>query len=236
MIIRKLKEEIKKYDRPENKIDAQQFFKERLKVRFVLKTSIARKISDRLYREHKNLSKAEIFKLCEELLEKGEGMGRMLAFEWAFKRRHEFTKSEFSRFEAWLKKYVNGWGSCDHLCSKALGEIVYQYPELTQKTKKWTKSKNRWMRRAAAVSLIKSVSKGQGLKDVFETADLLLIDNDDMVQKGYGWMLKDTSNIFRDEVYKYVLKNKKTMPRTALRYAIEKLPEKMRREAMKKDC
>ncbi len=162
-------------------------------------------------------------------------MGRMLAFEWAFKRRKEFVKSDFKRFETWLKKYVKGWGSCDHLCTKALGEIIYQYPELTQKTKKWTKSKSRWLRRAAAVCLIKSVRKGQGLEDVFETANLLLTDDDDMVQKGYGWMLKDASNIFRNEVYKYVLENKQEMPRTALRYAIEKLPDKMRREAMKKN-
>jgi len=235
MIVQKLKREIKKYDRPENKIDAQRFHKEKLKVRYVLKVSIARKISDKLYSEHKNLSKTEIFTLCDELLENGEGMGRMLAFEWAFKRHREFVKSDFKRFETWLKKYVNNWGACDHLCSKALGEIVFQYPELTRKTKKWTKSKNRWKRRAAAVCLIKSVCNGQALEIVFETADLLLIDTDDMVQKGYGWMLKDASNIFRNEIYKYVLKNKKDMPRTALRYAIEKLPDKMRREAMKKD-
>jgi 3-methyladenine DNA glycosylase AlkD len=235
MIIRKLKQEIKKYDKPENKIDAQQFFKEKLKIRYVLKAPVARKISDQLYREYKHLSKKEIFGSCEELLEKGEGMGRMLAFEWAFKRRKEFVPADFKRFENWLKKYVEGWGACDHLCSKPLGEIIYQYPELIPKTEKWRGSKNRWMRRAAAVCLIKSVRRGQCLKEVFETADKLLTDDDDMVQKGYGWMLKDASNMFRDEVYDYVLKNKKEMPRTALRYAIEKLPEKMRREAMKKD-
>jgi 3-methyladenine DNA glycosylase AlkD len=173
--------------------------------------------------------------LCDELLEKGEGMGRLTAFEWAYKRKKEFTKSDFKKFESWLKKYVHGWGSCDHLCTKALGEIVYQYPELTQKTKKWARSKNRWLRRASAVSLIVSINRGQCLDDVFETADLLLTDDDDMVQKGYGWMLKVAADKFRHKVFNYVLRHKKEMPRTALRYAIEKLPDKMRREAMKKD-
>jgi len=235
MIINRLKEEVKKFDKPENKVDAQQFSKEKLKVRYVLKTSIARKISNQIYHEVKNLSKAEIFAHCDKLLEKGEGMGRFTAFEWAYKRKKEFTKSDFRRFENWLKKYVHGWGSCDQICSKALGEIVYQYPELTSKTKKWAMSKNRWLRRASAVSLIVSVNRGQGLDDVFETADLLLTDDDDMVQKGYGWMLKVATDKFRHEVFDYVIRHKKEMPRTALRYAIEKLPKEMRREAMKKD-
>ena len=63
-------------------------------------------------------------------------------------------------------------------------------------------------------------------------ADALLIDPDDMVQKGYGWMLKAASKTYPDEVFQYVMRHKKEMPRTALRYAIEKMPEARRRRAM----
>ena len=69
---------------------------------------------------------------------------------------------------------------------------------------------------------------------VFKTADLLLTDDDDMVQKGYGWMLKEAANRFPNEVFNYVMKNRRDMPRTALRYAIEKYPAAKRKEAMKK--
>ena len=62
-----------------------------------------------------------------------------------------------------------------------------------------------------------------------------MTDSDDMVQKGYGWMLKVASNQFPNEVFRYVMKNKNEMPRTALRYAIEKLPSDKRKQAMKKD-
>jgi 3-methyladenine DNA glycosylase AlkD len=55
------------------------------------------------------------------------------------------------------------------------------------------------------------------------------------VQKGYGWMLKEASNNFPGEVITYVMKNKKEMPRTALRYAIEKLSPEFRREAMRRE-
>lgn len=55
-----------------------------------------------------------------------------------------------------------------------------------------------------------------------------------MVQKGYGWLLKVASQVHEKEVFAYVLKNKKVMPRTALRYAIEKMPKALREKAMEK--
>ena len=91
------------------------------------------------------------------------------------------------------------------------------------------------MRRASAVVLIYSVRKGEGLKDVFEISDALLVDEDIMVQKGYGWMLKEASNKYPHEVFEYVMKRKTDMPRTALRYAIEKLPSQSKRQAMRKE-
>jgi 3-methyladenine DNA glycosylase AlkD len=131
---------------------------------------------------------------------------------------------------------VNNWGNCDHLCCGALGNLIKQYPELVSKRTKWAKSKNRWFKRAAAVSLIVPVKSGLLLDHVFKTADILLTDNDDMVQKGYGWMLKEAGSakggIFSNEVFAYVMKHKAVMPRTALRYAIEKLPPSKRKQAM----
>ena len=66
----------------------------------------------------------------------------------------------------------------------------------------------------------------------YQTADILLLDEDDMVQKGYGWMLKEISNRRPREVFDFVMKRKDVMPRTALRYAIEKLPPAWKKRAM----
>jgi 3-methyladenine DNA glycosylase AlkD len=56
-----------------------------------------------------------------------------------------------------------------------------------------------------------------------------------MVQKGYGWLLKEASRKHTDEVFAYVMRNKRSMPRTALRYAIELMPKEHKAEAMKKE-
>lgn len=235
MIIEKLKKEIAKHDTPENRHNYQRFHKEKLKDPVGLKVGVLRKISNRCFKEIKNQSKKHILDLGDELLASGERYRRFFAFDWAEKIQTDLTKSDFPRLARWLKTYVNDWGSCDHLCCGPLGQLILRFPELSAKTKKWAKSTNRWERRAAAVCLIVPVSKGILLREVFQTADLLLTDEDDMVQKGYGWMLKVASKHFPDEVFTYVMQHKKDMPRTALRYAIEKLPPAKRKKAMKKD-
>jgi 3-methyladenine DNA glycosylase AlkD len=101
--------------------------------------------------------------------------------------------------------------------------------------KQWAKQDNRWLKRAAAVTLIIPAKKGMFLEHIFEIADILLHDADDLVQKGYGWMLKAASQSHQQEVFHYVMQHKATMPRTALRYAIEKMPQDMRQQAMAKN-
>ncbi len=79
--------------------------------------------------------------------------------------------------------------------------------------------------------------RGQQLPLAFEVADLLLLSEDDLVQKGYGWMLKEASKFsvdYQNQVFKFIMARKEQMPRTALRYAIEKMPKKKRKRAMQK--
>jgi 3-methyladenine DNA glycosylase AlkD len=108
------------------------------------------------------------------------------------------------------------------------------YPGYLSNLKVFAKSENRWMRRASAVSLIVPARKGKFLKDILEIADILLLDEDDLVQKAYGWLLKVTSKLNEQAVYNYVMKNKAIMPRTALRYSIEKMPKDLKAMAMDK--
>jgi 3-methyladenine DNA glycosylase AlkD len=108
------------------------------------------------------------------------------------------------------------------------------YPEYLQRLKKWAKSPNRWVKRASAVSLIVPAKKGKFLNDIFVIADILLSDKDDMVQKGYGWMLKAASQAHQKDVFNYIMNKKAIMPRTSLRYAIEKMSPELKALAMVK--
>ena len=113
--------------------------------------------------------------------------------------------------------------------------LIQKYPEIVGEMKSWAISENRWLKRASAVSLIVPAKKGLFLQDALEICDLLLTDGDDMVQKGYGWLLKEESRKHQKKVFNYVIMNRKIMPRTALRYAIELMPKELKAEAMKKE-
>lgn len=198
-----------------------------------VKTPIVRKVSAQFFGEVKQVSIDGVLDFCDELLSTGVSELRTIAFDWGFRCRRQYQPSHFPVFERWLKVYVDGWGSCDDLCTHALGDFVLRYPEFTAWVLEWTLSENRWLRRASPVTLIHAARRGKLLEQVFQVADALLTDPDDMVQKGYGWMLKVASKTHQDEVYAYVMRNKEAMPRTALRYAIEQMPEERRREAMR---
>ena len=232
-IMEMLQREIARHDKPENRLNYQRFFKEKLKDPEGIKTAVLRKISKQCFREIKDRSGPDILRICDGLPASGERYMRFFAFDWALKVKTQYQLQDFKRFESWLKKYVDNWGACDQLCCGPIGNLVRQFPELAPKVHKWTRSRNRWQRRAAAVSLIVPVTDRMLLDEVFRTADALLVDKDDMVQKGYGWMLKEASNVFPDRVFTYVMAHKDKMPRTALRYAIEKFPPDRRKKAMR---
>lgn len=174
-------------------------------------------------------------RLCEDLLESDYSEERIIAFDWAFRLRKTYEEPDFRLLESWLEKFVHSWGSCDDLCTHALGAFIFQFAKFIPKVKEWTRSTNRWMRRASAVVLIYSIRRREHLESIFEIAEELLTDRDIMVQKGYGWMLKEASNHYPREIFEYVMRHKNEMPRTALRYAIEKLHPEQRKEAMKKN-
>lgn len=211
----------------------QRFFKKEVSLHGV-KASVVRDIAKKSLREIYGMEKEEVFALCEELLKSDYGEEAFIAFEWAYSLRKKYEPTDFAVFEEWVGRYVNNWAKCDTLCNHTLGTFVEIYPEYLNNLKGWTASDNRWLRRAAAVTLILPARKGLFLEEVFEIADLLLEDGDDLVRKGYGWLLKEASKSHQQEVFEYVMKKKTVMPRTALRYAIEKMPEDLRRQAMER--
>jgi 3-methyladenine DNA glycosylase AlkD len=194
----------------------------------------AQKIAAKFFPQVNLLGKKEIFRLCEELFKSNYNEEAWIACEWCYHTRNLYEPDDFFIFEEWLKKYINNWAKCDTFCNHSVGSLVEKYPQYLQNLKKWAKSPNRWLRRAAAVTLIIPAKQGKFLKDILEIADILLTDSDDLVQKGYGWLLKDANIKHQDEIFAYVMKHKQLMPRTALRYAIERMPKELKQKAMAK--
>jgi len=233
-VIIRIREELKAKADPEIRKSSQRFFKEEITC-YGIKTAVVVALAKKYWKEVKDRPKKDIFALCEELYRSGMMEESFIVSNWAHVLSDRYEKEDIEVFRRWIDTYINNWASCDGFCNHTMGEFIEQYPEYTKELKRWTQSGNRWMRRAAAVSLIIPAKHGKFLDESMEIANLLLTDTDDMVQKGYGWLLKETSRKHTDEVFSFVMKNKKEMPRTALRYAIELMPKELKAEAMKKD-
>jgi 3-methyladenine DNA glycosylase AlkD len=211
----------------------QHFFKDGVQSHGV-KIPTVRLIAKDTIRKLKGWSKEETLSLCELLWQSGYVEEATIATALYYVHKKHFTLDDFEIFERWINTYVNNWASCDDLCNHTVGALLEMYPALLSRLTPWTQSNNRWMRRAAAVSLILPARKGAFSDTVLSIATVLLHDKDDLVQKGYGWALKEISRDHPHKVFKFVMQHKATMPRTALRYAIEKLPEDLRAKAMEK--
>lgn len=236
-MVKNIQQELKENIEIDYRNNFYNFFKasDREKLKFYgVRSPRVKAIAKKYFKEIKELPKRKIFNICERLLQSGNSEEIAIAFAFARRLKKRYEKSDFKIFEKWLKNYVSNWASCDDFCTHILGEFLYKFPEFLPKFKIWAKSKNKWQRRAAAVALIYSLRRKKFLKEALATADILLGDADDMAQKGYGWMLKEASKAYQKEVFDFVMRNKKLLPRTALRYAIEKLPAKLKARAMSK--
>ena len=232
-VIQRLRSELQQNADEKKRESGERFFKEGIKL-YGLTVPTVNRLARAYYKEIRQRSKQDVFALCEELWRSGYMEEALVACTWSHAVHKAYQPEDIEVFERWVSRYVTNWATCDTLCNHSVGDLLDMYPALVHVLKRWATSENRWMRRAAAVSLIIPAKRGRFLEDVFQIADILLLDTDDLVRKGYGWMLKEAAESHQQEVFDYVMRNKTVMPRTSLRYAIEKMPQELKARAMEK--
>lgn len=233
-IIQQIRSILQERADPEIAASGRRFFKEEITV-YGMKTAEVTKIAKSFLPTVLKKEKEEVFSLCEELYASEYMEESFIASAWLPHLKDRFQEDDIRVFEQWIEAYVTNWATCDTFCNHTVGDLLTEYPECVEHLYRWAQSENRWLRRAAAVSLIVPAKRGEFLHEAFRLADLLLIDPEDLVQKGYGWLLKEASRKHQSDVFSYVCQHKRVMPRTALRYAIELMPEDLRKVAMRKD-
>ena len=97
---------------------------------------------------------------------------------------------------------------------------------------RWAKSADRWHRRAACVALIRGAREKLFFREIIKLADLLLADQDDMVQKGLGWLLRETAKYDAKRTVVYLMKIRRRASRLVLRTACETLPATARKQVL----
>src|SRR5271165_1993904 len=135
----------------------------------------------------------------------------------------EFGDREFKLFESWLDR-ISSWADHDGLVHYLISPMVAAKPARTKEVFRWAKSPNRWRRRAACVALIRGARAKMFFPEITKLSDSLLTDEDDMVQKGLGWLLRVTAKFDAARTVPYLMKIRERAPRLVLRTACETLP------------
>lgn len=139
-------------------------------------------------------------------------------------------------FELYLKRVdrINNWDIVDVSCRDVVGGYLVRHPEKQKMLDKLAVSPDLWTRRIAMVSTWQFIRAGQ-LEPTFRIAALLLKDKHDLIHKAVGWMLREAGKKNELELRQFLTRHKNTMPRTALRYAIEKFSPEDRAQFMRRD-
>jgi len=134
----------------------------------------------------------------------------------------ELGNSEFRLFESWLNR-ISSWADHDGLVHYLIAPMIAAKASRSAFVFRWAKSKKRWHRRAACVALIQGTRQRLFFPQIVRLSNTLLYDEDDMVQKGLGWLLRETAKADPKRTIPYLMRIRSEVPRLVLRTACETL-------------
>ena len=149
-----------------------------------------------------------------------------------YKRGLQNEKEQIVKFYLKNTKYINNWDLVDLPCCHILGEYLWKKKD-KRILMKLAKSKNLWEQRIAIVSTLVFIKNGD-MRWTMRLAKMFLNHEHDLIHKACGWVLREVGKRNPVELHKFLEKNISKMPRTMLRYAIEKFPEEIRKEYLRK--
>lgn len=189
----------------------------------------SRKISER----YTHISKKDILKLLQNEVHEVRLIA-LLILVAQYKKADAKLRAELVKFYLDNTKYVNNWDLVDSSAHQILGDFLLDKSEAEKRILlTLSHSKNLWEQRIAIIATFAFIRKGE-LDWTYKIADTLDKHTHDLIHKACGWMLREAGKKDEKRLREYLDKKAPTLPRTMLRYAIEKLPEKDRLEYLKK--
>lgn len=226
-----VRRELQAQARPAGEFDPSRYFRTTERMEFLnVRTPIVRALARQVGRDHRTmwtLDDAVVFAdalLRDRTLEvKGAGIETLACF------KRQFEPSLLATVRRWLADdLAANWATTDSLCGSIISPLLHAHPELVPRVASWVTHRNLWVRRAAAVSLVRLAAHGQCLETAYAVADALRPDPHDLIHKAAGWLLREAGRTDAARLERYLLEHGASIPRTTIRYAIEKFPVETR--------
>ena len=189
-----------------------------------------RAIASDLYATIRNeWSVDDAIRYCDLMFREPELEAKALGALVLTRYKKVLPRSVFGRTKAWLAAdLLDNWASVDTFCPEALGAVLVRYPDLVERIRGWARHPNRWVRRASIVSFLK-LARNEAYSDtIYEVIRSHFGTGDDLIQKAAGWLLREVGKRDMKRLEGFLLEHGPSIPRTTLRYAIERFEPKTR--------
>lgn len=219
---------------PKKAAGARKYFKETVEFYGVASPEV-RSIAADLYATIRTEWTADdAVRYCEIMFREPEleakGLGALVMIRY----KKVLPKSLFERIKKWLAAdLLNNWASVDVFCPEAVGSLLVRYPELVEKIRSWAGHSNRWVRRASIVSFLKLAKDEAYRETIYDVAKAHFGTEDDLIRKAAGWLLREVGKKDMARLERFLLANGPAIPRTTLRYAIERFEPKKRAKLLR---
>jgi 3-methyladenine DNA glycosylase AlkD len=147
----------------------------------------------------------------------------------------EFTPRLLPVWKGWLADgYSANWATTDAICGSLIGPLLRSQPSLATTMRSWTRHRSLWVRRASAVALVPCARRGVALDVAYDVAQRLHADGHDLIQKAVGWLLREAGKTDPARLQRYLLQHGRLIPRTTVRYAIERMAPRVRKALLER--
>ena len=148
---------------------------------------------------------------------------KAIGIEVMARYRRFFAPRLLPPWKRWLAQNLSAnWATTDAICGMLIGPLLAEHPQRVPVMRTWATHRNMWVRRASAVSLIPPMRRGLALDVAYGVAQRLHGDKEDLIQKAVGWMLREAGKQDEARLERYLIEQSAVIPRTTLRYAIER--------------
>jgi 3-methyladenine DNA glycosylase AlkD len=209
---------------------AERYFKEAVKCYGVAAPEIHALDRDLYARLRDDWTAIDAIGLCDILFDDPQLEAKATAALILGRFKKTFPRELFAKIKGWLSAdRLASWASVDALCPDSMGAFLLRYPAYVEKIKAWARHPNRWVKRAALVSFIKLARKAEFLPAVYEISASVFDVDDDLIHKANGWLLREAGKADPARLERFLLARGPAIPRTTVRYAIERFPERKRK-------
>jgi 3-methyladenine DNA glycosylase AlkD len=176
-------------------------------------------------------SVGEAMALADELIADPYLEAKSVGIELVARYWRSFTPTLLPHWRRWLaQNHSANWATTDAICGLLVGPLLVAYPELAPRMRTWARDRNMWVRRASIVGLIKpTAARVVPVGLAYDVAATLHPDSHDLIHKAVGWTLREAGKVDPRRLERYLRANGPSIPRTTVRYAIERFPPSKRR-------